>query len=59
MEFHDHSFEAGKCRRAFDEMEVDGLVWPEHRSRGDSGEERIGNLSGTAGDRNFDGRFHS
>ena len=55
VQFHDHALERAERRRDFDEREVDRLFRTEHRAGSDAKEERVTDLTGSAGDRDFDG----
>ena len=55
IQFHDHALERLEAGWNFDQVQRDRLVRAKHRARSDAENERITNLSGRSGDRDFNG----
>src|SRR5205807_1286114 len=58
VQLHGHALEGGERVRNFDERKRDRLIRPEHGAGGNSENERVTDLSGRAGNDDFDGRSH-
>jgi hypothetical protein len=50
LELHDHSPEGGQGRLDLNQVQDDGLVGAEHRSRSDPKEQGVADLAGCSGD---------
>jgi hypothetical protein len=58
LQFHHDAFKRLECRGDFNEVEFNRLIRAKHRSGSNAGKERIGNLTGPAGDSDFNCWFH-
>jgi hypothetical protein len=58
IQFHHHAIERAERIWYFDQMQRQWLIRPEHLSRGNAKKKRIADLSGCAGDSDFNGRLH-
>jgi hypothetical protein len=58
LQLHHDASKRLECRGDFKEVEFNRLVRAKHRSGSNAGKQRISNLTGPAGDSDFDCGFH-